>query len=570
MKSVLPLLSISLLLWLVACAGSIERLPAATPQGLAVTFTVTPSVLPSATNTPYAATIAPTPVKSTPTWAPTAQPTVVSETSVQPATVTPPPLPPIIWSEQVEVMSVLPAADLRWSPVVNELLVTTCPVEEIEMGLDAPLIYVAAAPDFDPVDFTPGDFACNPLIVGAGPSLSWSPDGQHMLFTGHYRGQAVSYEVTYLWQIARQSRHGQSLPGVVGRWLRLAGWMDGRTAVYSSYVGGGHREIVILNVHTGEKIAETTVHVGGVNYVNTHYVATDNGAGYDFFISAAVLSREAITPNSEQAIEMWGPHLKHLSSETGLSGFTSDLSFNSRYVDWLPDSNKMLVLTWPADVELWQVDLLHDPSVTQLQVWDVETDVLTLLIPNAIDGRFSPDRRHLAYITPSRHGPWFHLLDRVTGEIGLSLPVAATVSGYSTLVDNPFSFSPDGRYFTFFTPGPLELNQDSRPVGMLAQAQGPEMMHVLDTESGEVIFAIEVSDMLPVWSPGSSHFLIRDRADNLMLAEVAPRQLTPLVTQSALHIRKPQWSHDGRYLSVSAVEPDNNQTVVGFVLLLQK
>jgi hypothetical protein len=43
-----------------------------------------------------------------------------------------------------------------------------------------------------------------------------------------------------------------------------------------------------------------------------------------------------------------------------------DLPFNSRYVDWLPDSNKMLVLTWPADVALWQVDLLHDAAVTQL------------------------------------------------------------------------------------------------------------------------------------------------------------------------------------------------------------
>jgi hypothetical protein len=40
-------------------------------------------------------------------------------------------------------------------------------------------------------------------------------------------------------------------------------------------------------------------------------------------------------------MEIWGPNLKHLSSETGLSGFTSDLSFNSRYVDWLPGSNKM-------------------------------------------------------------------------------------------------------------------------------------------------------------------------------------------------------------------------------------
>jgi WD40 repeat protein len=535
-----------------------------------ITLTVTPLMLPSATKTPHTATISPTPVTPTPTSTATAQPTAVSQNSVQPVTVTPLPLPPIIWSEQVEVVSVLPAADLRWSPVLNELLATTCAVEETEAELETPLIYVAAFPDFAPVDFTPDDFACNPLIIGAAPSLSWSPDGEQLLFTGHFQGQAISYDVGYLWQFARRSRQGQSLPGVVGRWLRLAGWMDGRTVVYSSYLGGGHREIVILNVHTGEKIAETTIHVGGVNYVNTHYVATDNGAGYDFFISAAVLSREAITSISEEAMEIWGPNLKHLSSETGLSGFTSDLSFNSRYVDWLPDSNKMLVLTWPADVELWQVDLLHDPAVTQLQVWDVETNVLTLLIPGAIDGRFSPDRRYLAYITPGRNGPLLHLLDRVTGEIGLSLPVVASVSGYSTLVDNSLSFSPDGRYFTFFTPGLLELNQNGRPVGVLARPEVPDMMHVLDTESGEVVFSIEDSEVLPVWSPDSSQFLVRDRADNLKLAEITYRQLTPLITQEDLHIRRLQWSYDGRYLAVTMVEPDSNQVVASFILLLKE
>jgi hypothetical protein len=87
-------------------------------------------------------------------------------------------------------------------------------------------------------------------------------------------------------------------------------------------------------------------------------------------------------------------------------------------------------------------------------VWDVETEVLTLLIPGVVDGRFSPDCRHLAYITPGRNGPLLHLLDRVNGEIGLSLPVPARV-------------------------------------------EGPDMMHVLDTESGAVIFSIIIARQEP-------------------------------------------------------------------------
>jgi Tol biopolymer transport system component len=255
---------------------------------------------------------------------------------------------------------------------------------------------VAASPDFSPVDFTPDDFACNPLIVGSPPSLSWSPDGQHLLFSGHYQEQAIAYDVAYAWHVARQSRQGQSLPDIVGRWLRFAGWMDGRTVVYSTYVGGGHREIAIVNIHTGQKIAETTVHV---------------------------------------------------------------------------------------DVSL--------------------------------------------------------------------------------------SFSPDGRYFTFFTPGPLQLDQNGWPVGLLSQAEGANTMHILDTESGQVIISIEDSEILPVWSPDSSHFLVQDRADNLMLAEISHRHITPLIRQSGAVIRRPQWSYDGRYLSVSAAEPDNNQVVANFILLLQ-
>ena len=74
-------------------------------------------------------------------------------------------------------------------------------------------------------------------------------------------------------------------------------------------------------------------------------------------------------------------------------GVSTKLLFNSKFEDWIDASNQMLVLTWDADVNLASVDLVHDIPVTDLQVWDVNSDTLIKVIPGGIWGRISPERR---------------------------------------------------------------------------------------------------------------------------------------------------------------------------------
>jgi hypothetical protein len=109
------------------------------------------------------------------------------------------------------------------------------------------------------------------------------------------------------------------------------------------------------------------------------------------------------------------------------------LDNNSRFEDWLPGTNKMLVLTWEAGNALteFDVDSLEHPLnrniITQLQLWDVDAHEVSVLVPQGIYGRFSPDGQYLAfhtYISASNSNEYdtqLHLLRLADKQIIFSL-----------------------------------------------------------------------------------------------------------------------------------------------------
>lgn len=143
----------------------------------------------------------------------------------------------------------------------------------------------------------------------------------------------------------------------------------------------------------------------------------------------------------------------------------------------------------------WEEGITHNEAVrTDLQLWRVDEGELVLLVPNGRDGNFSPDGRYLAYILPTNES------DEVEG---------------------------------------LEFN-----------------LEILDRRTGQVIFSRPSEDSVPVWSPASDRLVFNSPSDGLTVLNVESGSFRPLVESGAIRLRMPQWSYDGRYLSVGVWQDD--------------
>ena len=471
----------------------------------------------------------------------TPSPTATEEASNTPivprVTPTPLSLAELIWSETVEAIATASGQQFVWSPVSNEFVVDLC--RELPFLDPRPdvFVFVAREPDFTLEGLETSDIFCSEYT-----RFEWRPDGQQLLFNAlpvsSPQIESSFFDSTSLFAIDRDGANLHILD--TGGWLfGFDGWMDNSRLIKRSYRGGGNWIVSIYNIDSEEELAWAWICAHPVQDANAQYVATESGDPC-CFMSAAVFSTTLLRPDPEPTPELnqrvgSGPYINYLS----LVEEPRQHLFNSKFEDWLDASNQMLVLTWDADANLASVDLIHDIPVTDLQVWDVSSDTMIKVIPGGIWGRISPGLRYLAYIEPSSESPILEVLDRNLGTIVFEETASAEYDPVYGAVNAFASFSPDGRFLTFFD----------------ASAQ----LVVFDLENRTIVSTIPGNLVTPSWSPDSQRFVFESPSAGLSLFDIQTNRAFPLALSGKDRLALPQWSYDGSFLSVTVLQVDGTR-----------
>ncbi|MCA9898256.1 MAG: PD40 domain-containing protein [Anaerolineales bacterium] len=453
---------------------------------------------------------------------------------------TPLPLSELIWSESIDVIATTNSQQLIWSPVINEFIVDSCAELPFLDPRPDVFIFVAREPDFKIEGLETSEVFCSEYT-----RFEWRPDGQQILFNALPVSSPLIesgfFDSTLLFAMDRDGTNLHMLS--TGGWLfRFDGWMNNSRLIKSSYRGGGNWIVSIYDIDSEEELAWAWIYAHLVQDANAQYVATESGEPC-CFMSAAVFSTTLLRPEPEPTPELnqregVGPYINHLS----LVEEPRQLLFNSKFEDWIDASNQMLVLTWNADVNLASVDIIHDTSVTDLQVWDVNSDTLIKVIPGGIWGRISPDRRYLAYLEPSSQSPVLEVLDRNSGTIIFEEAASAEYERFPGAVNAFASFSPNGRFLTFFN----------------ANAQ----LVIYDMENRTIVSTISGSLVTPSWSPDSQRFVFENPSAGLSLFDIQTNRAFPLALSGNDRLASPQWSYDGSFLSVTVLQVDGTWDTV--------
>lgn len=451
---------------------------------------------------------------------PTAQPTtlLVSETAVTIPTLppvstnTPQPtplvLPSLEWSPIVTPVTTVDSWQILWSPTANEFVFDSC-ADTMFPPPDPLKFNVSSAPDFGSSLISFSDIFCP--ILG---DYIWHPDGQQIIFSGTNDTEIDNF-FSDIWIMTRQGQGVQNFDRV-GKYIEFRGWMDDTTLVYRDHWGAANWQVYILDVNTNTEIASAFLHASGINALTPDFVISGDGMQSEGPFSAAALAREIVAPNNSS------PYLKLLSRDPASCCL---YLFNSSSEELLPDSNQVLVRTWDASAYL--TDTIHTP--TDLQLWNLETDELTFLIPGGLFGSFSPDGQYLVYTLYGTVPLQLELLNRKTDEIILR----QTVASYTG------SFSPDGRTLTFFS-------------------STPELM-LYDLETDEFLPPLTAVPYTTFWSPNSSRFVYKHPINGLSIFDLRTHTTYPLAASGSERLSNLQWSYDGTYLSVTIDQEDGSR-----------
>lgn len=450
-----------------------------------------------------------------PAWMPNLEPTP-----------TPLSLSNLIWANDIQLTTSVDSYSFMWSPTDNAFVFDHCPRSYPTTVFIDLTLFTAQAPDFKPANISPTSFICSRTS-----KFIWRPDGEVILFNA-LPIQSEFVESSYLWtsSLHLMDSNGSNLKEIdirVGE-PDIKGWMDNNTVVYIDYGGGTPRTVSMLDVESGNIAAWNRIYVGDVYDLTQDYVVGNNGARIDTWYSAEVFSRQAVRE------EKWtdlSPYSQSLSIDYDVSPY--ELFFNSQYETTLPNTNQILVLTWNADVVIDR-NILTGSIDTDLQLWNLDTNELDLIIPGGIYGRYSPNGHYLVYLTPETNSSQLHLLDQTTGKILFTQTAFAEADLYSAEVKAYTTFSPNGRYLTFFNPA--------------------HELTIYDLENGEFLAPVTAVPTTPLWSPDGSRFVYQDPAAGLSIFETRSATAYPLATSGSDRLRDPQWSFDGTYLSVMVLQ----------------
>ncbi len=515
------LLVFSVLLWLTACT-------AATPTPEPTQVTVADVV--EVTKTAVSPTITSTPIPTAsqtppPTSIPTAEPSPTPQQTNTPEPPTPivPTLIPTIdvneeikWTDDVQVIHEFIGTQISWSPSDEEFVYAV----ESEDYL-AQIIYVEMT-DFQSINITPTDFLRNPQIF-------WHPSGAYFFLTGGW----IEDGGLSNWKIISTDMSATELDGS-GYYTH---WLGDELFVLQVHIGPGWTAINIVNAETSEVLGSTSFD-GSVKGTSQNYVMLTQERGNSYNTSAAILAQTVINPAYEES--EYGTHFKFLLSD--IDEKSRQQPFN-RFVDILPDTDDVLVITWINEVNHY-LDLMSGLVSANLQLWDTESDTITMVIPDVIYGHYSPDGHYLAYLTPEEDSLQLHLLDQMTGENLFSQTAFAKADYYNAGVDAYTTFSPNGRFLTFFNPD--------------------HNLIIYDLENSVFLPPLTAVPITPVWSPDSSHLVYQDAKAGLSIFDTRTETAYPLAVTGATRLSEPQWSYDGTYLSVTVLQEkrSENETAV--------
>lgn len=507
-----------------------------------------------------ACSAAPTPTgPATSTHEPSMTPPPPSPTPIPTATErpSPTPYPALVRADGLEGLTAIGDYYGEWSPTANEFLLTDATDEDVS-------ILIADAPDFAAAVIN-AEGARYPRVGLGAQVATWTPDGQRVVFSGPVADDPGGS--TYNIDVWLMDKNGLNVhpvnPGeTASRDLEFVGWMDDRTLVYESYTGGGSNHARVLDIYTGENLAEAWTH-GYFHHPNTNYFVGTCWCPGDI---AFVVSRRR---QRAEHFGMFGPYV--VSSPPYDFGFEYP---EYAFQDWLRGTNKMFLQMFSDDIHGREY-----APVSELLLWDLDAGTLSLLAPDGLNGRFSPDGRYLAYLTlgsprldaedrpvSTRSEPKdpllprdLQLLDMQSGQVVLSLPVSDDERAYK---DGPFvyrphmAFSPDSRYLAFVTPGQVRLDADGWPVDVDSDVEGLAYLNVLNLTSGAVNLSIASGAMAPDWSPISDRLVYSDPQGHLAVLNVEDGHSTPITRNGEERLIDLQWSFDGQYISLNFREDE--------------
>lgn len=465
------------------------------------TATLPPTITPTRTTTPFPTVTEIQVIKDVPSTArpsPTPSPSATILARFVPT-----------WAATVNEAALVNTNHVFWSPTSNQFIFSNCSSEE---HAAKGFIFAAISPQFQPVDITSIDLVC-----GFSMDVLWHPEGHFFLIsTTPNREDYIIQDINSTWKISQDGKNVNEFePG--GYLPNLVGWLNSNLFVQQQYSAGGHWHISITNSETGDTIATGMVHASTIEDLTPNFVITNDGMQVEGPYSAAGLSTEIVNPDGEAYLA--GPYIKYLSQD-----YPFDFLFNSRFVDTLPGTNQILVVTWEAGEYL--TDTVH--TKTDLQLWNLDKDELSMLIPGGLDGQYSPDGNYLAYITYGTDSPPLNLLDLSTSKILLTQPY-----------EWPFAFSPNGRTLTFYSPT-------------------PELI-LYDLETGEFLPPLTAVPYTPLWSPDSSRFVYQHPTSGLSIFDTHTNTAYPLASSGGERLANAQWSYDGTYLSVTVQQEEGTR-----------
>ncbi|MAU01441.1 MAG: hypothetical protein CL608_30240 [Anaerolineaceae bacterium] len=461
-------------------------------------------------------TAPPTPLTetSTPPASPTPSSTAVASYTPRP-TITPrptaTPFPNLVWSDEFTAVATFASNEVAWSPVKDELLFNSCDFRLDSAENPPSVIFYASAPRFNSIDITPSGYECGYLTT-----ISWNPIGSRIVLVGG--NSEEPYILFQHWVMNSIDFFGRKLNVNLANPL---GWMDNDTFAFGDRCGTGCSYVHIIDMYTEQTLASGSLG-GTFEELTTNYIGATFGIGTNH-LTAAFMSlekQEDYVPGYES-----GPHVSYLQlGEINEDPYQN--SYNSSFHDWLPQTNKMLVMVGERGVLPDWEEFYYQSPTSDLQLWDVETDELTLLVPDGLYGRFSPDGHYLASIIPGESGPTMQLRQTPFDQVLLEAPTLAVGHQWSRFLPF-FSFSPNNQYLAFFTTA-----ESLPPTGSFKpSAQSPDETYlaVLDLTRNTIVWSqpVAIGDLF--WSPDDTHLLYRANDGNLTLLNVANGRTHPLL-----------------------------------------
>jgi Tol biopolymer transport system component len=245
-----------------------------------------------------------------------------------------------------------------------------------------------------------------------------------------------------------------------------------------------------------------------------------------------------------------------------------------RFEDWQPGTNTMLA-NWFVYTDTSGENLLQAAHLFQ---WNIAEMSAISVIPGGISAQFSPDGSILAFtsfgaigsgltvpndgLSPIPIDPtlpiYLQLQNRQDGQIFLSLPIESGLGKMKwndqTGLNEFFQyrekvfFSPDGHYLSFFTTGPVSVDENGWPRSLENSDSVNRFLNILDLREKKLLYSLPTARKCWSGTNNDTQFIYQNPEENWVLIDLTTRTITPITLQNGKQLSCPSWSFDDQYL----------------------